>query len=523
MCIRDRGEDRIGHRERFVGAQAEFAARIGDVLRAIAQCERVRTGQHLLGIGRQVDSGELPRGIWRQSDPRRHEAIPAFDSPRNGICVEARLQPVAAGDGNSAVGGDILPAIGQRSQKIRRTDGVPHEGAGLEQVGTASAAARNAEVRSAAGECKARDGIGRETVVGADRGAENAAGGAVGATHRITVGGLRSAVTGSPYAPTLRQGIGHDRRFTVNRGIGVPLGDGALALGCVGTGVAHISKLRSAGRRRRSSTVTAAHVGHRAQKLCHRIEGGLLRAGRSLAGSLCQSRGRQRAVHHGNAARGVEEMRERVADPLLVPIEAGGNREIQSEVEIGVAGIATESSLHVGWQMARDQRSEHAADAAGCGEDRVAFSDIAAAREIRIHRGTAQCRNAGDIGDGCPRRVDLDQVSRAGLEGQIACHVDRRSRRAVARREGAAAVHRYTAHRSGAGERSAAGDRGGRRGDRTAHEQSAFRHRRTAGVGVCTRKHQRAGADLDQRTTCRGRCALRARAAITDDARNRRR
>ena len=91
--------------------------------------------------------------------PRRHEAIAAFDAARPGIGVELRAQPVDAGDRHGAVGGDVLPAIGQRAGDIGRADVVPDEGAGLEQVGAPAAAIGDAEVGAAAGERKAGDGV----------------------------------------------------------------------------------------------------------------------------------------------------------------------------------------------------------------------------------------------------------------------------------------------------------------------------------------------------------------------------
>ena len=61
------GEDAILHREGFVAAQAEFAARGRDALRAVGQRKGVGADDRLLGIGRQIEGGELSGGIGRTS------------------------------------------------------------------------------------------------------------------------------------------------------------------------------------------------------------------------------------------------------------------------------------------------------------------------------------------------------------------------------------------------------------------------------------------------------------------------
>ena len=131
----------------------------------------------LFGIGRQIEGGELAGGIGRDADaadPRRDKAIAAFDAAGIRIGVELGAQLIDAGDGHGAIGGDVLPAIGQRAGDIGRADGVPHERAGLEQVGAAAAAVRDAETGAAAGQRKARDRERRDAIVGADRGAGDA-------------------------------------------------------------------------------------------------------------------------------------------------------------------------------------------------------------------------------------------------------------------------------------------------------------------------------------------------------------
>src|SRR5260370_110464 len=113
--------------------------------------------QALFGIGRQIDCRELSGGEWRDADaahPRRDKTIAAFDAAREGIGVELRAQAIDAGDGDGAVGGDVLPAIGQRAGDIGRADLVFDEGTGLEQVRAAGATIDDAEIGAAAGQGK---------------------------------------------------------------------------------------------------------------------------------------------------------------------------------------------------------------------------------------------------------------------------------------------------------------------------------------------------------------------------------
>jgi hypothetical protein len=59
-------------------------------------------------------------------------------------------QPLDACDRDGAVGGDVLPAIGERRGEEGGTLGVPEIGAGLEQIGLAAAAIGDPEVVAAA-------------------------------------------------------------------------------------------------------------------------------------------------------------------------------------------------------------------------------------------------------------------------------------------------------------------------------------------------------------------------------------
>ena len=52
-------QDRALHRPGFVGADTKLAARVGDVLGVVGQRERIGADGRLLGIGRQIEGGEL--------------------------------------------------------------------------------------------------------------------------------------------------------------------------------------------------------------------------------------------------------------------------------------------------------------------------------------------------------------------------------------------------------------------------------------------------------------------------------
>src|ERR1700721_4664905 len=90
------------------------------------------------------------------------------------------------------------------------------------------AATRNAETGAAAGQRETRDRIWRDAIVGADGGAGDTAGRAVGAERGIAVGGLRAAIARRPYAPALLKG--RRRRLGEHR-IGVACGVASLSGG----------------------------------------------------------------------------------------------------------------------------------------------------------------------------------------------------------------------------------------------------------------------------------------------------
>src|SRR5258708_22947851 len=107
-----------------------------------------------------------------------------------------------AGNGDGAVGGDVMPAIRGRRGDVGRSDSVPDEGAGLEQVGApASQSIGDREIAAAAGKGKTGDSLRRQPVVGADGDPTDAAGGRVGAPRRFTPPVLPNA-TRPPHQPS---------------------------------------------------------------------------------------------------------------------------------------------------------------------------------------------------------------------------------------------------------------------------------------------------------------------------------
>jgi len=187
------------------------------------------------------------------------------------------------GDRHGAVGGDVLPAIGQRTGDIGRTIGMPQIGARLKQVGAARAEiVRHAEIGAATGKCKASNGVRREQVVGTDCRARDAASGVVRSDSRIAVGRLRAAKAGRPHVPAVFER--RSRRRLGEHRIGV----GALVRRMRTRLTVFFGKCRCA--RRRVHTAPAPHerIGQQSHEHAHRIQGRLLRAGPDLARHLRQ-------------------------------------------------------------------------------------------------------------------------------------------------------------------------------------------------------------------------------------------
>jgi hypothetical protein len=74
------------------------------------------------------------------ADPGRDKPIAAFETSRKCIGVELRAELIGAGHGHGAIGGDVLPAIGECGRDVSRANGVTDKRAGLEQIGMPGAA-----------------------------------------------------------------------------------------------------------------------------------------------------------------------------------------------------------------------------------------------------------------------------------------------------------------------------------------------------------------------------------------------
>ncbi len=145
----------ILHRKGFVGADAEFAAAVGDIPRAVVQRKGTAAGDDALGIGRQAERGGLSGHIGRDADAAidkgGEEAVAGFDAAREGVGVEFRMQAIDACRGHGTVGGDVLPAIGEGAGDIGLAYVVAREGAHLKEVGTPAAAVGDTKAGAAAG------------------------------------------------------------------------------------------------------------------------------------------------------------------------------------------------------------------------------------------------------------------------------------------------------------------------------------------------------------------------------------
>ncbi len=223
-------------------------------------------------------------------------------------------------------------------------------------------------------------------------------------------------------------------------------------------------------------------IGEHAHEQAHRGEGRLLRRGSELTGGLGQASCRQCAVSERNAAIGIERICQCVADRLLVAVQPIGDRKVQDQVEIGVVSVIAQRGVEVRRQVGVDQGGKGAADATGRGEDGVGLADITPAGEHCGHGGPAECRRARDIRMGRHRRIELDKIDRAGLEGETSVDRHEAAGRAIAGRKRSTGVDSGAADRATAGQRAAAVD-----GGITEHaldiEHTAV-HGGPAGIGV---------------------------------------
>ena len=237
-----------------------------------------------------------------------------------------------------------MPAIGCGRADIGGAGRVLDECAGLEQVGSSAAAGGNAETGAAARQREACDRRRRQPVVGAGRHAVNAAGGGAGSGDRIAVGGLAAAEARAPRSParfecrcTRRSLRFQAECFTIR-----------TAEGDAGVGVRDIALIgKSRCARFAEAAVGGRDIGDRGHELRHRVHHGRLHRGGDRAGGLRQPRRGQPAIDQRNAAIAVEVVDQRVADGLLVAVQAAAGRrdEAQRQIEIGVVAVVAQARL----------------------------------------------------------------------------------------------------------------------------------------------------------------------------------
>src|SRR5262249_12356999 len=151
----------------------------------------------------------------------------------------------------------------------------------------------------------------------------------------------------------------------------------------------------------------------------------------------------------------VEEGVERVGDVALIYTKGAGERARSArcaraarlrkrgvEVQGHVGGGVTEVRGEAGWQIGGCQIVERGAVETACRrEDGVGARHIAPGREDSVHRTRERGAAAGRyIGARRSRGIDLHQIERTRLEGEIALYGHRAGRRPG--RENAAAVNR---------------------------------------------------------------------------------
>ena len=129
----------------------------------------------------------------------------------------------------------------------------------------------------------------------------------------------------------------------------------------------------------------------------------------------------------------------------------------------------------------------------------VGLGDVRARGEHRLHRASKRC-GAGDIGEARSRWIELQQIERARLHGEIAGDRHCRAGGARSRRKDAAAIDERVAHHAGAAERAAVVHaREARACNRAVDNERAAIHIGGAGIAVDPGEEERAGADVDQR------------------------
>jgi hypothetical protein len=127
-------------------------------------------------------------------------------------------------------------------------------------------------------------------------------------------------------------------------------------------------------------------------------------------------------------------------------------------------------------RIAGHSRKRRAAEPTRCRKDGVAAEEGAARLKHRLH-GPGEGCSAGNIGKACGRRIDLNQIERAGLEGEVTGDCHKRARDARPRRERAAAGHGEAADPAGSRQKVGAAGKKDGVGARNAIAREAARDR----------------------------------------------
>ena len=122
-----------------------------------------------------------------------------------------------------------------------------------------------------------------------------------------------------------------------------------------------------------------------------------------------------RAEHDRDAAIGVEEVDDGVADVLPIAGEAGPGRrhEVQQQIEKCVVGIVAQAGVEARRKVGVDRAAEGTVHAAGRIDDGVLLGDVGTRRKRRAHRRAAERRRPRDIGAVGIARIDEKTVRKA--------------------------------------------------------------------------------------------------------------
>jgi hypothetical protein len=135
----------------------------------------------------------------------------------------------------------------------------------------------------------------------------------------------------------------------------------------------------------------------------------------------------------------------------------------------------------------------------------------------RLH-GPGEGCSAGNIGEACGRWIDLNQIQRAGLEGEVTGDRHRRARDARPRRECAAAGHSEAADSAGSREKVCAASKEDGVGARNAIAREASRDRTVVDDGEPGAYHAGTAGTVPATSAASAAVAARDRAGIVQGA-----